>query len=312
MSAACWRGSFGDQLAAKAGAILVFDRLGIAAHQRTVRDCFHVCRDRPRNRNCGDRASSLRHVVEHGGRNPPNRSGDPPSLRPQPRARSSRTPRRRRPGAHRSGLAGQAPRPARSSARHAIRPAPAAPLRCSRRRGCSRYSCAACIHEQRSLAGRNEVGRDFAREARRLHAAVSAWANVRDMSLGAGNVTLANIRRASAQGRAAAEARGRRGLHRARRAAARRASSRHGQYEDPASVRPQVRADRLLDHIPWKDLRIHRRVKHPVIQKARGAIAFAVHRDEARHALARVQRLDEPSRVAGDLFGAGHAGHSAP
>ena len=74
--------------------------------------------------------------------------------------------------------------------------------------------------------------------------------------------------------------------------------------EDPAGVGAPVAVHRVLDCRPRHQLRVDRRLQHPVVEKARRAIGVAVHRDQPHHARRRVERLGEPARVAGDFFAA--------
>ena len=82
--------------------------------------------------------------------------------------------------------------------------------------------------------------------------------------------------------------------------------------ENPARVSPQVTSDCGLDVGPRHGLRIDRLLDQQVVEEAGSAVAIAVHRDEAQHALAGIERLRQPPRIACNLFGRGGAGHAAP
>ena len=77
------------------------------------------------------------------------------------------------------------------------------------------------------------------------------------------------------------------------------------------SIAPQLVGNCLFDPGPGQDLRIHRLLNHPIIEEAGCTIAFAVHGDQANIPRGGVERLRQPSRVAGNFFGPGSAGHAA-
>ena len=82
--------------------------------------------------------------------------------------------------------------------------------------------------------------------------------------------------------------------------------------EDPAGVASQIAGDRRLDVRPGDELCIDRLLDQAVVEKACRAITGAVHGDETDRARRGIERLREPSRVAGDFVGTRRAGHAAP
>ena len=91
----------------------------------------------------------------------------------------------------------------------------------------------------------------------------------------------------------------------------RRASSRRGRCGRSSARRAAARPTSRPRLRPRDDLRIHGRLKQPVVEETGRAVRFAVHRNEPHHARRWVERLRQPAWRPGDFVGRWSAGHAA-